>query len=84
MEIGRDPLTGIRKLIKEKGATSKKVHLSNYAQQEVRGYLTIMYGKSFRREGEKIDEPLRKLLGYPVQIHSEPTNIEYWIEHENS
>ena len=84
MEIGRDFLTGIQKLIKEKGGAAKKIHLSKYAEQEVRRYLTMMYGKSFRREGEKIDEPLRKLLGYLVQVHSEPTGKEYWVEDENS
>ena len=84
MEPGRKFLEDIRKLIAEKRPAVSKIHLSKYAEQEVRRYLTMMYGKSFRREGEKIDEPLRKLLGYLVQIHSEPTGKEYWVEAENS
>ena len=43
-----------------------------------------MYGKSFRTENEKRDDPFKQLLGSPVEIHSGPTDKEYWIEYENS
>lgn len=80
METGYKFLEAIRKLVQSR--TVKKIHLSKYAEQEVRSYLTIMYGRSFRKESEKIDDPLKNLLGHPVQIHPEPTDREYWIEEE--
>jgi hypothetical protein len=67
MEIGRRFLESIQKLVKDRAV--KKIHLSKRAEQEVRNYMTILYGRSFRKESEKIDDPLERLLGYPVQIH---------------
>jgi hypothetical protein len=80
MEIGRIFLEAIEKLINEKRPAVKKIHLSKHAEAEIRNYLTIMYGTSFRSEGENRDDPLKELSGYPVEIHPEPTDKEYWIE----
>ena len=84
MEIGHEFLESIRKLVKEKRPAVKVIHLSKYAEQEIRSYMTIMYGRVYRKENEKSDDPLKTLLGYPVQIHPEPTDKEYWIEDKNS
>ena len=62
IEIGRTILTGIRKLIEEKGRAVKRIHLSIRAEQEVRRYMTTMYRKSFRTEREKIHDLLKELL----------------------
>ena len=78
METGHKFLTGIQNLIKDRAVS--KIHLSKYAEEEIREYLNIMYGSSYRREGERRGDPLTKLLGYPVQIHTEPTDKEYWVE----
>lgn len=85
MEIGRDIVTGLQKLIKdrkEKGLTVTKIHLSKAAEKEIREYLNLMYGTSYRGEGEERNDPLKTLLGCQVQIHSEPTNQRYWIGDE--
>ena len=57
MENGRIILAAIEKLINGRAVT--KIHLSKSAEAEVRGYLDIMYGRSYRGEGEGRDDPLK-------------------------
>ena len=66
MEIGRTILEDIRKLLKDRAVS--KIHLSKKAEAEVREYLTIMYGTSFRKEGEKRTDPLKTLLDFPFDF----------------
>jgi hypothetical protein len=74
MEHGREIVEAIERLIEEKRPAVTEIHLSQHAEEQVRRYLHIMYGSSFRREGETKYDPLKELSGYPVQIHREPTD----------
>ena len=78
MEIGHQFFTDIQELTKSRSVS--KIHLSKYAEEEIREYMNIMYGSSYRGAGEKRNDPLKTLLGLPVQIHPEPIDKEYWVE----